>query len=347
MRIGADRRPAEGSQKRSHPVREAVPGLNDVVSPPRKRVNQNYAHFRPGYEVDSRIADIPQCAYRIIDKGHQEYLPLHYFDPSIRAQERRALLVPAGGDVIVPRARITEDTMSTGQYNSWSRQHIAALEALGVLEHVVNMFRCHYTFVQSRIDIETAWTTWREYDLERRAQVVGLNPPDIGGYAHDTYREIERKAAARLREQLEASLAGVGAGASTIASTSALSSGFARNVPRAPRAMLSAGASGSGSGAPSTAANPFEELKYACCFLCGSRVHQMSKDGRKHAKCAPKWLAWDGKRSVPAWVTPDTDKIVCWAWNSPKGCKKDTCRLRGAGHRCSLCGDSSHNCHGH
>lgn len=301
-------------------------------------MNQNYAHFKPGNTVDARVAAIPQCAYKIVDKGHHEYLPLHYFDPAIRTQERRALLIPAGGEVPVPRVSVTEDKMSTGQYNSWSRQHIAAMEALLVPEPFIDMFRRHYAFVQSRVDIESAWTTWREYDLERRSLVVGFDPPDIGAYSHDAYREIERKAAARLREQLEASLFNSSA---TVASLAP------RNAPRAPKAMLSEGASGSRLGMPSTAANPFEELKYACCFLCGSRFHQMGKDGRKSAKCAAKWLVWDAKRTNPAWVTPDTDKIICWAWNSPKGCKKDVCRLKNGGHRCSLCGDSVHTCHGH
>lgn len=292
--------------------------------------------------MDPRLANIPRCAYRIIDNGHKEYLPLHYFDPDIRLQERRATLIPLGADAPAPRVRVTEENMSTGQYNSWSRQHIAAMEALYVPAEFVDSFKRHYAFVQSQVDVETAWTTWREYDLERRAEVVGDKPPgDFGRYSHAIYREIERRAAARLREQLEASYRPAPATTAAVLSAAAASV----RVPRAPRAMLTSGASGSSAIAPTPASSAFEELKYACCFLCGSRVHQAGKDAQKHAKCSPLWLVWDSKRRIPAWVTPDTSKIVCWAWNSPRGCKKDACRLRGAGHRCAGCGDTSHTIH--
>lgn len=338
MWIIADHAPfIEGSSKRSHPLRNSRASVTDVVSPPHKKAyNENFAHFEKGREVDPVLSNIPNCARKIILGGHKEYLCLHYFDPDVRAQERRAQLITRGAErePTPIRVRTTEDEMTTGMYSSWARQHVAALRALGAPPWCVQMFDLHYEYVQSRTNYESAWTTWREYDLARRAQVVGDFPPDIGKFSVALYRQVEDEANARLRELLQHAVTRTKAGPST--------SGTAASA----RATSYSGA-GPSSARTRDKTDTLRDLKYAVCILCGSATHQMSKDGKAAKGCTATWLAWDSKRAAPAWTTPDTHKIICWAWNAPGGCSRDPCRLANGGHRCSLCGSSAHTCHGH
>lgn len=324
-----------------------MPEHDDLVSPPQKRINPNYAPFQQDCVADPRVGDITRCSYRIIDEGHNEYLPLHYFDPSIREQERSFQLLPKGVEHPAPRVKVTEDRMTTGMYGAWSRQHILALRLLDAPPEVRKMFARHYELVQTQVDYETAWTTWREYDLARRAQFIsapGVVKPNIASFCPVTYRKVERQAGARLREQLEAAAA-VATAAAASASTSATTAA-APAAPRGQRASANAPSAPRAQGGATSKRDPFKELKYASCFLCGSRFHQVQKDGRAHKQCKPLWLSYNSKRATPAWTTPD-DKAVCWAWNSPAGCSKDNCRLRDGGHCCSLCGNTAHTTHSH
>lgn len=331
-----------------------MPAAGDIVSPDRKarrfegrpsantasgavpQYNQNFAHFQPGRETDFREAHIPECARRIILAGHHEYLPLHYFAPEIRAQERRAMLVPKGIEPPVPRALVTEDNMSLGQYGAWSTQHVEALRMLYSPPWIVDMFDRHYKNVKGKPDYETAWTTWREYDLGRRAMAIGTNPPDIGRFNAELFSDVTNQANNRLREQMQALLAGKALPAAVAPAQP--------HVQRAPRPSThTAGASASG--ASTVKRDPMKELMYECCILCGSRAHLLNKEGSAAKGCKSDWLVLDRKKKV--WLTPDTHHAVCWAWNSPGGCKKDPCRLQSGGHRCSRCGATDHTCHSH
>lgn len=293
-------------------------------------MNEAYKHFDPNRRADDRISNIPDCARRILEAGHTEYLPLHFFAEEVREEELRSRLIIRASTAELPpiRVKIAEADATHGLFSAWSGKHLLAMELLKIPAHIHDMFERHYKIVSTAVDFISAWPVWREYDMAVRAKVVGLNSPGIGFFDSTLFASISVIAANRTRMKLEAALAA------------------RAPIPPAVSQKQNAGSSTAVSkttrDSKSNDRCPFKKLGYDCCFLCGSRAHQVGKNGEKGKGCQPAWLVHSAEGSM--WLTPDTNALCCWSFNSPNGCKHDDCRRKGKGHRCSICGSSAHGC---
>lgn len=79
-------------------------------------MNDAYKHFDPNRHSDPRISNIPDCVRRILDAGHVDYLPLHYFAEEVREEEQRAKLVIRGADVPTIRVKVVEADANYGMF---------------------------------------------------------------------------------------------------------------------------------------------------------------------------------------------------------------------------------------
>ncbi|KZV82568.1 hypothetical protein EXIGLDRAFT_702411 [Exidia glandulosa HHB12029] len=316
--------------KRAHPLRSSVASVTDVISPVRKKqpAPANWARFVKGYTVDPQMALIPECVKVIVGGGFVQYLPLHMFAPEILAGEAATRLALRPEESILSRViqpRVPETDMDPQSYMTWSKKALLAFKVLGVPEHIRKMFEDHFDCVQTAEDFLTEWLTWRLYDLRRRALVMGDNPADISTFDSATFRQCQNAVLAEMNLQMRATL------------------DRANRVDRRPvhAASSNAQASTSRGASSSKVVSKAITAKYSRCLSCGSNTHVYEKDTARD-DCDTKWLVFDKVRG--AWRTPDTRALVCWAYNSVDGCKKDKCRFERLGHRCTLCG-GSHGCH--
>ncbi|KZV79522.1 hypothetical protein EXIGLDRAFT_782169 [Exidia glandulosa HHB12029] len=319
--------------KRSHPLRSSVASVTDVVSPARKKQQApaDWGRFVKGRTVDPQLALIPECVKAIVNGGFVQYLPVHLFAPEILVAEASARLTMRADESILtrmPQPRVAETDMTLQDYMMWSRKAILAYRALGVPEDIVEMWEEHFKSVLDAENVASEWTTWRYYDLRRRALVMGSTPADISKFDATTFRQCQNLVLSEMNAEMRA------------ATERANQLGRRTNQAQASTSR-SQNATSQGPSTSKAASKASSTSKYSRCLSCGSRAHVYDKDKRRD-DCETTWLVYDKTRG--AWRTPDTRALVCWAWNSIDGCSKDKCRFGRHGHRCSLCG-GDHGCH--
>ncbi|KZV92311.1 hypothetical protein EXIGLDRAFT_692770 [Exidia glandulosa HHB12029] len=315
-------------QKRTQSMRASVASRSDVPSPPRKKRTgasnvDAFAHFAPGRTADPYLSQIAECARLIITGGFKLYLPLHFFAPEIRRAEEEARLTLRPDETILaraPRPKVLESQASREQFMTWVQLALKAFHALHVPDMVINMYQKHWGHVQTAEDSESEWTTWRDYDLRRRAQVKGERPIDISELDLETLRLCRSATQAKINADMRAA---------TLR--------YQERRPAAAQAT-SNNAQASTSGTAKTQA--LKVMKYLRCLICGSRTHTHDKDVSRD-DCDATWLVRDERGT---WKTPDTKSPICWMFNSVGGCSKSACRFSKQGHRCALCG-GAHGCH--
>lgn len=323
--------------------RRIPPSPVGITSPDRKK--NAYAHFRPGREVDDRLARIPECVREIIEEGHRTYLPVHLFAEEILVLEDKARLAARPGETPVIRSidiLVTEDKMTTDLYCSWSKLHIMALELLDIDEFVIKMFKSHYDIVQTARDFRSAWPTWRLYDIRRRQLVRGSKPQDISRYSHDLFSRITNELSAKALAELEAATRHATATASSRLARSARGTGATLGTAES-ASSRNAAAPTKTAGGGTAGAGALKNLKFDSCLACASRAHKYDKDAPK--QCEPRWLVYDA--ALGNHKTPTDGAFICWAFNSVGGCKAGSRCRRKTGHVCSLCGDSTHGSQTH
>ncbi|KZV92195.1 hypothetical protein EXIGLDRAFT_769174 [Exidia glandulosa HHB12029] len=302
-------------QKRSQSMRASVASRSDVPSPPRKKRPgagdvDAFAHFAPGRTADPYLSQISECARIIITGGFKQYLPLHFFSPEVRRAEEEARLLLRPDESIltrVPRSKVLESQATHEQFMTWTQLALKAFPALRVPEMIVSMYERHWGHVQTAEDAESEWTTWRDYDLRRRAQVKGDYPIDISELDLETLRLCRAATQAKLNAEMRAATV--------------------RYQRPSGAQATSSNAQASTSATAKTQA--LKVLKYSRCLICGSRTHTHDKDVARD-DCDTLWLVRDERGT---WKTPDTKAPICWMFNSVGGCSKTLCRFAKSGHR--------------
>lgn len=305
--------------------------------------------FVAGKKPKTNDAFITNVARKIIAEEFRSYLPLHAFSDEIREQEANSRVVCIGDDENEKTklsVKLHERDVDYETWGMWADQMMAALAAMGVPRSIHGIFYRHFHNVrQGRLGLlgsSSAWPPWRAYDILVRRTFNYDDLPDIGIFDDEAFKHIvnegddaRRKAQVDLNARTERLLN------AKSASLPAKSSGHASSS----NAQASSSRSSKSAQTSSKSSTSKDTSSYECCILCGLQTHIFHKDKAAKQECAgkPLWLVYD--KSDEVYKIPGTNTVACWTFNSKEGCNKRDCRLRGHGHRCSLCGAEDHGCH--
>ncbi|EJD48350.1 hypothetical protein AURDEDRAFT_162822 [Auricularia subglabra TFB-10046 SS5] len=329
-----------GTPPRANNKRRIQRKTSYTPSPKRTK----HACFVEGRRAKQEEVFVLDVAREVIEGGMMKYLPLHYLADDIIDQEdnMRVVVVSEEDDKKKLIVAVHERDMSYKDWSIWSDRLIGAMALLRVSFVQYKMYARHFRHIRRAQGRSSNWSTWHLYDIKMRKLAAGKRSPDIGIFDNIIFGRIEGlQRGVAMREQVELNQR-----------TEKLLNELKRaGAPRASTAAASRsgmsykGKAESAHASTSTSGAAAAKETYEHCLLCGDRSHVFSKEKKAKQPCkgAPIWLIYDKAEDV--YKIPGTDAVACWTWNSKQGCNKKGCRLRGHGHRCSLCGSEGHGCH--
>ncbi|EJD48348.1 hypothetical protein AURDEDRAFT_123093 [Auricularia subglabra TFB-10046 SS5] len=312
----------------------------DTKAKPKAK-KAKYDHFVEGRVYDAEDVLVSNAVRRImVKKRLRVYLLLHLFSDELFEQEEDAMVIMPDEDAKQPQFKLSmnEKTADFENWSTWSDRLLDAIVALKLPTKLYHMYKGHFRNVKRKRRFFGTWKTWKAYDIAMRHRVCFRKPPDIAIFDKKYFDNLLLKELTSVAERADDANARAERAVARVQKAST-STGRTTSTS-APRTTSAHGRS------KNTASSSTFQHSYDRCILCGSTAHVFDKETKgKKQPCekGPIWLVWDKSHEV--YTAPGEETIICWFHNSREGCHRDQCRLKGKGHRCSFCGDSSHGCH--